>query len=261
MAFAEKQIKIVEKVRRLSFADFDKIELSRGGVAIIANLFLNPDCITDVNLESYLKYKTVKLSDISRHIITAAPATLAAYAQSHNKLYLDRDDIVECFVLDHLQTLADNKIDKFKGCIYALAHTMSQATVRSVREDDAVFIVELEQGDLVYQNVIVPMSLEVKKGQLVWHHFGVVVDIASAADERIYNKQQADSYWQEIYNTAGKKNIDFTDKNIFGKNIYKRILQELHRRSCDYYENKISQSEIDRVVCNNSQINKIRLTN
>ena len=81
MDFATKQIKAVEAVRRLNFADFDQIELTGDAVRILVNLFLNPDCMSDINLEQYIKEEKVKLADLSKHIITACPSTLAKYAE------------------------------------------------------------------------------------------------------------------------------------------------------------------------------------
>ena len=261
MAFDKEQVNVVEKARRLSFADFDKIELSQGGVRIIANLFLNPDCLIDVNLEAYIDKEKVYLADLSKHIMTAAPATLAVYAKDNKKLYLTRDDVIRCFALDHLDTIADNEIIKLNGAAYALAHALSLVTISNIENRDDVRVVELQQENIIYKNVIVPDNLEVKIGDEVWHHFGVLIDMKSDEDEKIFSEQKVHNYWLEIIKKVQVDTIDFTDEQTFNKNVYKKILNEVNNRKSGHYEQVAKQSELDRAANNNSKVNKIMFTN
>ncbi len=261
MAFSKKQIDLVEKTRRLSFSDFDKIKVSGDGIRIIANLFLNPDCLIDINLEEYIDKESVLLADISKHILTAAPATLAQYAQDYKKLYLSRDDVIRCFAIDHLNTIENNDIINLKGASYALAHTLSIANITKIYESDGAIIAELKGDNIVYRNVIIPNNLNVIVGDIVWQHFGVVVDKKSKADDDILLKQADHKYWKDILKTVKDRAIDYTDEKIFKKNVYMNIIKEIENRQSDNYEQVANQSEIDLAVENNTKINKITFTN
>ncbi|MBL7021775.1 hypothetical protein ISR92_00380 [Patescibacteria group bacterium] len=261
MAFTKKQIELVEKTRRLSFVDFDKIKVSGDGLRIISNLFLNPDCLIDINLEDYIDKEFVLLADISKHILTAAPATLAQYAQEHKKLYLSRDDVIKCFALDHLNTIENNEIIKLKGASYALAHTLSIANIIKIYESEGATIAELEGDNIVYRNVIIPNNLNVVVGNIVWQHFGVVVDKKSKTDDDILLKQADHKYWKDILETVKDRVIDYTDEKIFKKNVYMNIISEIENRRGDNYKQVAGQREIDQAVENNTKINKITFTN
>lgn len=260
MAFDQQQIKAVEKIRRLSYKDFDNIELSSEAMQLVANLFLNPDCMTDINLESFVADKKVKLSDFAKHIITAAPSTLAKYATEHNKLFLKRDDIIECFTIDHLQALADNKMDKIKNPSYALAHVMSLATVKNIRKHKGYILVDLKQNRIIYKNILVPTNVRIKLNDLVWHHFGVVIDKATTKDYQIFYDQQQQNYFWYLYNNVKKNLINFADIGRFKKDVIGGVIREDKRRkNIDYHPSV--DIKTNAAVVNNSKINKIIFTN
>lgn len=261
MAFNKEQIDKVEKIRRLSFPAFDKIQITGDGVRIIANLFLNPDCLVDINLEQYIDNEVVLLAELSRHIMTAAPATLALYAKDKDKLLLNRDDVIRCFALDHLDTIKNNQIIPLKGFEYALAHVLSVAVVNKIEDIDGIRTVELQQGKVIYKNVIVPANLNIKVKDNVWHHFGVIIDIVKDKDEEIISQQLLHSHWLEIIEGNGSKEIDFKDENIFHKNVYTNILKEIDNRKGKIYNQMAAGEEIDKAAHNNSQVDKITFTN
>jgi len=260
MGFSKKQIELVEKARRLSFKNFDNIKISSDGVKIIANIFLNPDCLIDVNLNKYIGREAL-LADLSKHILTAAPATLAKYAKDNKKEYLSRDDIIKCFALDHLNTIEGNEIIKLKGATYALAHALSVSSIACLYEDNQNTIAELVQDNIKYINVVIPKNLKIKVGDRVWQHFGVVIDKVSETDEDIILKQAQHPEWQKILSEVKDLVIDYTDEKVFKKNVFKNIISEIKNRQSNNYKQGAEQYEIDQAVKNNSKVNKITFTN
>ncbi|MFW0862231.1 MAG: hypothetical protein ACKKL6_01465 [Candidatus Komeilibacteria bacterium] len=260
MVFSKKQIELVEKTRRLSFKNFDSIKISGDGVRIISNIFLNPDCLIDINLDEYID-KDVLLADLSKHIVTAAPATLAQYAQDHKKEYLSRDDVIKCFALDHLNTIENNDIIKLKGASYALAHALSVARVENIYHNKGVVVAELVADNIKYINVIIPNNLKVEVEDSVWQHFGVVIDKVNEKDKEIISEQAQHPEWQRILNEVKDTIIDYMDEKVFEKNVYKNIISEIENRQSGDYKQGAGQNEIDQAVKNNSKVNKIKFTN
>ncbi|MFH1668171.1 MAG: hypothetical protein ABH884_04095 [Candidatus Komeilibacteria bacterium] len=261
MDFATKQIKAVEAVRRLNFSDFDQIELTGDAVRILVNLFLNPDCMSDINLEQYIKEERVKLADLSKHIITACPSTLAKYADDHNQLLITRDDMIKCFSLDHLHAIADHKMEKVKNPSYALAHILTMAKIETMKDQQGQVLANLIQNKIVYKNVLVPSNLKVQTGQLVWHHFGVVIDEAQTQDYQQHYHQLDECYYWQMYNNVKKQTINFADQERFHKDIVHGILKEDQKRTKGKYQNTANKKNINKAVENNTGKQKIKFTN
>lgn len=261
MGWQEKQIDAVEKVRRLNFAGFDNIELTGDAVRVLVNLFLNPDCMTDIDLEQYIDQKTVKLSELSKHIITACPSTLAKYAEDHNSSLINRDDMIQCFALDHLHAIADHKMEKSKNPSYALAHILTMAKVERMRKQQGQIIADLIQNKISYKNVLVPNNLKVEQGQLVWHHFGVVIDQTLTQDYQQHYDQLDENYYWQMYNNVKGQIINFADQERFHKDIVSGILKEDKKRTKKIYQNTASNKSIKQAADNNMGKQKIKFTN
>ena len=253
-------VKKIEQARRLAFPDFDKISLGPKAVRVLANLFLNPDCQTDIDLSKFIKHKSIKLNQISPHIITAAPSTIAQYAKDHNKKRINQNDILKCFAIDHAQAIKDNCIDvSFSPC-YSLSHILnvgriikikqvhpvrgrfSSKTVRVSERNSASNgvqekkIVDLEKKVkdqvIIFKNILVPFDLKVFKNQQVFYHFGVVVALAHTpkliglANE--IKKQQKKEHFIYKMNQRAKKRrkliIDAQDKTIFHEDLMEKII-------------------------------------
>ncbi len=225
-------VDILQKVRQNTFPHYHKITLDREALRLISYLFLNPDCRADIDLFS-LPGKILKLSDIGQHIITAAPATLAKYAQQKNILHLTQADILQCFALDHATDIHNNNIATKNNPFYALAHLLNFSQVKKIYFFSQQKFADLESrlpwGKIVFKKVLIPSSLKISENDFGYHHFGVVVATDYKSDKLasiIYKQQINNIYtvgWQK--ETIRKKIIiDFTNQNIFKQNVVDNIL-------------------------------------
>ncbi len=225
------KIEVLQKIRRLTFPTYDQITLDRKGLQVINYLFLNPDCQADIKLAS-LTGPIIKLASLGQHIITAAPSTLAKYAQKHNINHLQTGDILHCFALEHAHDLSANKIDiKYKPH-YALAHLLNFSQVKKIdrlaKQRLATLESRLPWGKIIFKKVFIPNDLKISVQDYVYHHFGVVVarDDKSELAQKIYQEQinhlQIATWLKETI----KKSIviDFSNVNIFQQNVVDNII-------------------------------------
>lgn len=231
----------LQQVRIATFPKYQDITLSRKALQLIANLFLNPDCQSDIDLIS-IKGGKIKLYELGQHIITAAPSTLARYAEAHNLLYLTENDILKCFAVDHATDIVNNKIDFKKNPHYALAHLLNLSQVEKKYIVKGRGLCDLKTstvwGEVLYRKVLVPKNINIFIGEFVYHHFGVI--IAKAGDDKIAkeivknkNKNNIIKSWSRL---TVKKNIilDFSDQKLFTQNVLDNIL---HPQQVKTYKN------------------------
>ncbi len=225
---------MLEQARRQAFPDFDRISLEPAAMRILANLFVNPDCNSDADLAGFVTQDSVLLKQISLHIITAAPSTLAKYAQDHNRLEILEEDILRCFALDHAEALQENKIDRKYSPAYALAHLLNVCRVdglRNLGKRQLVRLVkETAQGRITFSDVVVPENMKLKIGQLVFQHFGVVVALAHnnhlvKLAETIEKKQREHFFTGRINQQTANEIIDSQDKRLFHENLLEKIIK------------------------------------
>lgn len=228
-------IKTVEKARRLAFLKFDQITLDPEAVQILANLFLNPDCKSNIDLSKFISSEPVKLNQLSPHIITAAPSTLAKYAQDHHKLNITGSDILRCFALDHVKNIQDDKIRSSSS--QKLSHLLNVGRVIKSKKIGRKKIVDLEKNfdneKIFFKNIFIPDNLEIFKNQEVFYHFGVVVaavnnqKLVKLANE-IKVEQIKNCSIYRINREAKRKTksiIDSQNKNYFHGNLMEKILR------------------------------------
>ena len=227
-------IKNIEKARRLAFPEFDQITLEPRAVQILANLFLNPDCKSNIDLSKFISPEPVKLNQLSPHIITAAPSTLAKYAQDHQQLNITENDILRCFALDHVKTVQVDKI-RFSSS-QKLSHLLNIGQVVKSKKIGRKKIVDLEKifnnQKILFKNIFIPDNLEIFKNQEVFYHFGVVVAVvknqklAELSDE-IKVKQIKNHSIYRINREAKEKSksiIDSQNKTLFHENLMEKII-------------------------------------
>ena len=235
---------VIEKLQQVRLATFPKyqdITLSRGALQLVANLFLNPDCQSDIDLIS-IKGGKVRLYELGQHIITAAPSTLARYAEVHNLLHLTENDILKCFALDHATDIVNNKIDFKKNPHYALAHLLNLSQVEKKYIVRGRELCDLKTstvwGQEIYQKVLVPKNLKVSKDEFVYHHFGVIV--AKALNEKIAKeivKNKNKNVFIKSWSRATVKKdiiLDFSDQKLFTQDVLDNIL---HPQQVKIYKN------------------------
>lgn len=256
--------------RKNTLKNFDKIALTRDATKLVARLFYNPDCISLVNLDDLIVDGQIPLKDLSRYMLTAAPSTLANYANKHHKVLLHHTDIINCFAIDHQQAVKDNEIDLIYNPEYALSHILLSGRIIKIYEIDhqkfadilhynpkssspkimtgsAIYevaesrsaltntsgvgpacppVAELrEVGALMFKKVLIPKDLEVKKGDLVWHHFGIGIDKYNG-ESQITAKQFDSPFFRLLDSKTSRLEIDFSDKKIFHRDILGKILAE-----------------------------------
>ena len=228
MKVTKQLIDNLQKARSLAFPDFNRIKLTRPAVTLLTRLFLNPDCVADIDFRKLATSRPqLFLKDIAKHIVTAAPVTLAQYCQTHQKLLIDENDIICCFGLDHIDSVAANKVHLIDNPQTALAHILTAGQVKSMK--DNLVNLEIKSGEaktVELKNVLKPKELEIKKGQMVWQHYGVIIDQADdLADEILFGQAEKD-YFQKMLGQNKKKTIDFADKSVFKKDLIGGIIQE-----------------------------------
>lgn len=234
VTFSKTIIDKLQAVRRKTSPDYDNIILDESAVPIFARLFLNPDCQTDIDLFA-LTGKDVKLSYLGDHIITAAPSTLAQYAQRARTTRLTAEHLLRCFALDHAHDVHDNHMAEKKNPAYALAHILSLSRVtalQSAHENEEVTATLTQPtawGSINFKHVLVPRDMHVAKNEWVYHHFGVIVGTAS--DQRfaatLLVLQKKDDFIANLGKTVKRKRmtVDFGTASLFGKDILGMLLR------------------------------------
>lgn len=221
MKIVPKIIQNLETARRLSFSNFEKIILEPGAISVLVNLFLHPGCKSDINLATFFTGQPVKLSDISSHIITAFPSQLADFAQHHGLTKITAAGMLKCFALDHADAVEKNQVVLLMAPAYALAHVLTIGTVVAIRQAELRQLADLQVkvcGRLInFSHVLVPSGMQVRTGQEVFHHFGVVVAVADS---------------KSLKALAKKLQFD-QDKKSFMRKITRQVLGE-HIQTIDY---------------------------
>jgi len=226
----------LNKVRRQTLPNFDKIYLSRQAVFVLANIFLNPDCQATISLYKFLDKPRISLSELSQNIVTAAPVTLAQYANRHNRFYITREDIIKCFSLDHFQDLTNKGIDSRLSAAYALSHLLTPAKIIKVHKYKNSYLADLQvnfnRSVFYFNKVALPPLLGARKGELVWHHFGVVVDkCSSSQDKDLLEAIRRDQLnflsakWLPKTLAETSQEIDFSKKSIFQRDLIGKIIK------------------------------------
>lgn len=231
-------VKNLEKARRLTFDNFETIVLEPEAVAILVHLFIHPGCKSDINLATYATGKSVLLSEISPHIITAFPSQVATFANRKGITRITGADLLECFALDHVDAIEENQHALGMEPSYALAHVLTIATVISVRKIEQRQLADLEvtiAGSSVrFSNVLVPGTIQLQKGQTVFHHFGVVVAVADDKDLKKLARQltslQSDKAFlkKTLQQVSGKdiKNIDYAKEAFFKVDMTGKLIEQ-----------------------------------
>ncbi len=241
-----KIIQNLEKARRLAFSDFERIVLEPSAVKVLINLFLHPGCKSDINLVSFLKNKSVKLSEISPHIITAFPSQLASFAARKGIAIISQAELLECFAVDHADAVEENQAALLMNPSYALAHVLTIGVVAKVRKTEHRQLVDLQVkacGKIVkFSHVLVPADITVRAGQTVFHHFGVVVASADTKvlkllSRRLQREQNKKMFMQKIVRQVLGKNIediDYAKESFFKVDMTGQIISE-SKKDIDFF--------------------------
>lgn len=222
-------VKSLSTARQNTLKNFNRITLNQKAAHLVVRLFYNPDCISLKNLDDLVNTNLVKLSDLSKVMLTAAPSTLAKYSNDHNKLLLGEDDIINCFANDHLQAVLKNKIDKIYQPEYALSHILLVGKIKKLYRIDNFKFADIKSTiklqAVEFKKVLVPTDLTVKAGQSVWHHFGIVI-CRFDRDDNILKRQLSDFDFNSLGSHIRTTVLDFSDKKIFRRNVTGRIIGE-----------------------------------
>ncbi|MBU0964595.1 hypothetical protein KKC06_06165 [Patescibacteria group bacterium] len=237
----QKIIENLETVRRLSWPGFEKIVLEPEAVKILVNLFLHPGCKSDINLAKFLTGQSVSLTDISPHIITAFPSQVAAYASAHGLKKITGPDLLECFALDHADAVEESQDALQFEPSYALAHVLTVGkvvTTRSVANRQIADIkVKVCQQDVNFTNVLVPTAMLVKTDTMVFHHFGVIVAVASNKKMKslavnLQTKQDQKRFMQRVIKQVmgqNKQEINYARIAIFKTDMTGKIIEQANK--------------------------------
>ncbi len=248
----KKIINNLEKARRLAFSTFDKIVLEPEAVQILVNLFIHPGCKADINLAKFLTGKPVLLTDISPHIITAFPSTVASYAIKKGIITIRGVDLLECFAIDHTDRVEEHVTMLAMNPSYALAHVLTIGTIKSIQHVDirklATIEVKVCGQPILFSHVLVPENIVTATGATVFHHFGVVV---ASANTSILKKL---AYWLQV--NQNKKSflrqtvrqvqgghvevIDYAKESFFKVDMTGQLIQESKK---DFDFQKLWQEE------------------
>ena len=213
-------------------------------VRVLVNLFLHPGCITDINLARFLNGRKVSLTEISPHIITAFPTQLAKFSNRKKKNKITQSDLLECFALDHADSVEENQKSLFFEPSYALAHVLTIGKIKNLKNFEgrnlAEVLVKVCDREITFKNVLVPSYLSVKKDQTVFHHFGVVVAKAdNKALKNLARKLQLEQNKKEFLNKVSKQvlgiDVDYTKSSFFKFDMTGRIIEE-SEKDIDFYK-------------------------
>jgi len=224
-------IKKLQAVRASTFIDYQDITLDRDALEIVAHLFFNPECQSDIDLMT-LPGEVIKLKSLGEHIITAGPSTLAKFANNHSIKHLTKSDLLKCFALDHARDVKDNKVIENRNAFYALAHILNVSQTVKVYALANSTACQLRTktiwGGIIFKHVIIVPNLDIKIGEFVYHHFGVVVARADNKQlaKEIVSLQKGNEFMSKLFRQAGQKDvvIDFSSPNIFHKDVTGQIL-------------------------------------
>jgi len=242
-------IQNLEKARRLAFPSFAKIVLEPSAVRLLVNLFLHPGCKSDINLAKFLTGQPVNLTEISPHIITAFPSQLAKFASKKNKIRISENDLLECFALDHVNSVEENQKSLLFEPAYALAHVLTIGKVKSLQTLEnrhlAEVLVKVCEHEITFKHVLVPLDLPVRVNQVVFHHFGVVVAKADSQAlknlaSQLQKRQNKKGFLQKITKQIVSKSIDFAKSAFFKVDMAGQIIKESKR---DFDFQKIWQAD------------------
>ncbi len=239
-------LKNLEQARRLSFDNFENIILEPGAVEILVHLFLHPGCKADVNLAKFLTGQPVLLLDISSHIITAFPSSIAAYAAERGLTRISAVNMLECFALDHVDAVEENQSHLLFGPSYALAHVLTIGTIKSLRSIDQRQLAEVEvivcNQTVTFSHVLVPGAVQVRLGQTVFHHFGVIIASADTKPlqllaRQLQQQQDQKAFMQRtIKQVLGDKvaTIDYAKETFFNVDMTGQIIDET-KKDVDFH--------------------------
>ncbi len=230
----EDLIQKLNENRKKTLPNFEKIKLTERAVKTVSKLFLHPFCVNTTDLKKFIKQSPVKLSTLSKHILTAFPNTISFYAEKHGKTLLRDQDILDCFAIDHQIALSENEIEKVYSPAYALAHILTVCKTTNLRTVSNNTLADLEYGfqtkKIIFKNAFVPRDLEIKKNQNVFHHFGVIID--SSANQRLVllaqkleSKQKQIEYLTKV-SKQNKETIDFGKPGLYRFDLLSSIIAE-----------------------------------
>ncbi len=231
-------VKNLEKARRLTFDNFETIVLEPEAVEILVHLFIHPGCKSDINLATFVTGKSVLLSEISPHIITAFPSQVATFAKRKSVTRITGADLLECFALDHTDAVEENQHALEMEPSYALAHVLTVATVLTVKKVEQRQLANLEVtiagSTMQFSHVLVPGAMQLHKGQTVFHHFGVIVAVADSKDLKKLARQLAGSQSNKAFlkkilkQVKGKdvKNIDYAKESFFKVDMTGKLIEQ-----------------------------------
>lgn len=247
MQFNPKQIiKNLEAARRMTFSGFDKIIIQPEAVRILVNLFLHPGCKSDINLAKFLTNMPVRLADISPHIITAFPSSLAAYAQKKRITNISAADLLECFALDHADSVEENQMHINMNPSYALAHVLTVGKVINLKNHDqrqlADLQIEICGRQVQFSRVLVPADIFAPVNSVVFHHFGVVVAPADSVELKLLavklQQQQSQKFFLQktVKQVLGEhvETIDYAKAAFFRTDMTSRIINE-SKKDFDFF--------------------------
>lgn len=234
------------EIRNKKFPYFSKITLSVDAVLVLRNLFLNPDCISVSDLGKFYGKDKVMLSDIAQEILTPAPQTLASYCAKYKIFDLNAVDLLHCFSLEHIEDIRKNKIPKLYSPIYALSHTLLVGKIKSIKELDQVQIAEVifqyKNKKMIFKNLIIPDNLSLKNDDLVYFHFGIVIDKVTNLDNfnKIKNLQlQHPEFVKWLKVLEPLTIVDCQEQINFKENLFEKNFQGPIRKNY-YQKQKIS---------------------
>lgn len=227
-------LKKLNQIRQDVLPNFAKIKLTDQAVESTSRLFLHPFCINTADLRKINPGKTVKLSTLSQYILTGFPNTICFYAAKRKKTLIKNKDILECFALDHIAGVAENKIALIYSPAYALAHILTLCRVVRIRQRKEYILADLEyqfgEKKIAFHNVFVPPDLEVKKNQNVFHHFGVIIDSERNRDlsrlARTLSQKQKEIEYLCLVTKNTKKIIDFGQRGLYNFDLISYIIKQ-----------------------------------
>jgi hypothetical protein len=249
------QAKIVgnlEKARRLAFPTFDKIVLEPEAVQILVNLFIHPGCKADINLAKFLTGQPVLLAEISPHIITAFPSTVASYAIKKGITTIRGVDLLECFAIDHTDRVEEHVAMLAMNPSYALAHVLTIGTITSIQHIDirklATIEVKVCGQPVLFSHALVPGNIATAIGATVFHHFGVAVATADTPALKklahwLQTNQNKKSFLrQTVKQVLGGhiESIDYAKESFFKVDMTGKLIQESKK---DFDFQKLWQEE------------------
>lgn len=222
----------INAIRKKTLPLFSTITLSPAAIRLVCRLFLHPYCVNTTNLQKFVGSKPVSLSILARHIITAFPQTICAYALSNHKTFIAAKDILRCFALDHCRDVQNHHLENIYSPAYALAHTLTIGRIQQVRQQKDERIADLyivnSHKKITFKNVFVPTGLQCRKGNLVFQHFGVVIETGRKQSlfkltQDLNQHQKKIAYFQKIFQ-ASHPRINFGRPGLHPFDLLEKII-------------------------------------